>query len=209
MHVHPTIVPGVKKPAPLLVRRELLTNQVADNEIFWKVLNPLELNSPWAQNWKSVVFRGISAEVACVHAAPFDGACAQTRITIRVIGVAVGDGVELLELPPQLSSNVVITNANTGATTKHFFCHIKHPAMPWPLQRCQAERREYDRNSRGTFVAVERGKEIRKIEAAKTGTASTERGGRLSDTRRFTARLAADVIRLPGGVRNRSADDDD
>jgi hypothetical protein len=30
MHVHPIVVPAVKEPAPLLVRKELLTNQVAD-----------------------------------------------------------------------------------------------------------------------------------------------------------------------------------
>jgi hypothetical protein len=50
MHVHPTVVPEVKKPRPVLVSRELLTNQVADGEMFWKVLNPLELNSPCAKN---------------------------------------------------------------------------------------------------------------------------------------------------------------
>jgi hypothetical protein len=32
-HVHPLIVPAVKKPWPSLVRRELLTNQVADDEM--------------------------------------------------------------------------------------------------------------------------------------------------------------------------------
>jgi hypothetical protein len=36
-------------------------------------------------------------------------------------------------------------------------------------------------------------------------TAGIERGGRLSDARLFRARLAADIFRLPGGVRNRSA----
>jgi hypothetical protein len=108
--VHPTVVPEVKKPSPWLVRRELLTNQVAESEMFWKVLTPLELNSPWAKNWKFDVLRGISAVVACVHAVPLD-ACvpdAQIRMTIRVIGVAVGAGVVLVELPPQLSSNIVI-----------------------------------------------------------------------------------------------------
>jgi hypothetical protein len=48
MHVHPATVPAVKKPWPSLKRRELLTNQVADCEMFWKLLIPLELNSPWA-----------------------------------------------------------------------------------------------------------------------------------------------------------------
>jgi hypothetical protein len=108
--------------------------------MFWKVLIPLELNSPCAKNW-TCVLSGISAVVAWVHAA-FDGACAQTRITIRVIGVDVGAGNVVLVLPPQLSSIVVITKASTGATTKHLFCHIKHPAMPWQLQRCQAEPHE-------------------------------------------------------------------
>jgi hypothetical protein len=36
-------------------------------------------------------------------------------------------------------------------------------------------------------------------------TAGIEGGGRLPDARLFTTRLAADIIRLPGGVRNRSA----
>jgi hypothetical protein len=58
----------------------------------------------------------------------------------------VATAVELLELPPQLSRSVVITKASTGATTKHLFCHIKHPAMPWQLQRCQAEPRENEAN---------------------------------------------------------------
>jgi hypothetical protein len=102
------VVPEVKKPSPWLVRSELLTNQVAESEMFWNELTPLELNSPWAKNWRFDVLRGISAVVACVHAAPVDGACAQTRITIRVIGVAVGTGVVLVEPLPQLSSNIVI-----------------------------------------------------------------------------------------------------
>jgi hypothetical protein len=117
--------------------------------MFWKVLIPLELNSPWAYNANELLdISGISAVVACVHAVPLD-ACvpdAQTRITIRVIGVDVGAGAEVLVLPPQLSSSVVITKASTGATTKHFFCHIKHPAMPWALQRCQAEPRKNETN---------------------------------------------------------------
>jgi hypothetical protein len=33
-HVHPLIVPELKKPRPSLVRRELLTNQVAVCEMF-------------------------------------------------------------------------------------------------------------------------------------------------------------------------------
>jgi hypothetical protein len=121
----------------------LSANQVADGEIFWKVLTPFELNSPWAKNW-TWVLSGILAVVACVHAAASDGGVAQMRITIRVIGVEVGAGSVLVELPPQLSSSVVITKTSTGRTTRHLFCdqllcHIKHPAMPWQLWRCQAE----------------------------------------------------------------------
>jgi len=153
MHVHPLTVLEVKKPRPWLVRRELSTNQVAESEMFWKVLTPLELNSPWAKNSKFAVLRGISAVAACVHAAPVDGSCAQTRITIRVIGVAVGTGSGLLEPPPQLSSNVVITKASTGATTKHLLCHIKHPAMPWRLRRCQAEHAKARRSQPEEFAA--------------------------------------------------------
>jgi len=90
--------------------------------------------------------KAVSAVFTCVHWAPFEGACPQIRITIRVIGVDVGAGAELLEVLPQLSSSVVITNPSTGARTKHLFCHIKHPAMPWQLQRCQAESREKPTN---------------------------------------------------------------
>jgi hypothetical protein len=131
------VVPEVKNPSPLLVRSELFTNQAADGEMLLKVLTPLELNWPWAKN-STCVLRRISAVVAWVQAA-FDGASAQTRITIRVIGVDVGTGAVLLVLPPQLSSSVVITKASTGAITKHLFRHIKHPAMPWRLRRCQAK----------------------------------------------------------------------
>ena len=59
MHVQPMVGPEVKKPKPSLVRKELLTNQVAESEMFWKVLTPLELNSPWAKNSKSFVLSGI------------------------------------------------------------------------------------------------------------------------------------------------------
>jgi hypothetical protein len=58
----------------------------------------------------------------------------------------MGDGVEVLELPPQLSSIAVITKASTGATIKHLFGHIEHPAMPWRLQPCQACTRENETN---------------------------------------------------------------
>jgi hypothetical protein len=44
MQVHPIFIPGVKYPAPSLVRRLLLMYQVADSEMFWNVLTPLELN---------------------------------------------------------------------------------------------------------------------------------------------------------------------
>jgi len=44
MHVHPLVVPASKSPLPALKRRELFTNQVADGEIFEKLLTPLELN---------------------------------------------------------------------------------------------------------------------------------------------------------------------
>ena len=85
--------------------------------------------------------------VACVHAAPFDGSCAHIRMTIRVIGVDVGAGGELEEeLLPQLISNAVTTKASTGATTKHLLCHIKHPAMPWQLRRCQEGARRNETN---------------------------------------------------------------
>jgi hypothetical protein len=63
----------VKKPNPWLVMSELLTNQVADCEILLKELTPFELNSPWAKN-SVCVLGGISAVVACVHAAPLEGA---------------------------------------------------------------------------------------------------------------------------------------
>jgi len=124
----------------------LSANQVADCEIFWKVLTPFELNSPWAKN-STWVLSAILAVVACVHAAASDGGVAQMRITIRVIGVEVGTGSVLVELPPQLSSSVVITKTSTGRTTRHLFCnqllcHIKHPAMPWQLWRCQAAPRK-------------------------------------------------------------------
>ncbi len=211
MHVHPLSVPDVKRPAPWLVRRELLTNQVAEPERSWNVLIPFELNCPWAKNAKFFVLSGISAVVSCVHGAPVDGASAQTRITIKVTGVAVGIGVELLELPPQLSSNVAITKASTGATIKHLLCHIKHSPMPWRLRRCQAERAKTKRARPEEFARREsRGKggnrfEIDLWSRSNKRTAGIEGGGRLPDARLFSARLAADVIRLPGGVCNRSA----
>ncbi|HTJ08623.1 MAG TPA: hypothetical protein VL393_02945 [Candidatus Binataceae bacterium] len=65
---------------------------------------------------------------------------------MMVIGVDVAIGAVLLELPPQLSNSVVITKAKNGAITKHLFCHIKHPAMPWRLPRCQEASRENQTN---------------------------------------------------------------
>jgi len=47
--------------------------------------------------------------------------------------------------------------------------------------------------------------ELESLEALGKGTAGIERGGRLSDARLFTARLAADIFRLPGGGSNRNA----
>jgi hypothetical protein len=44
MQEHPTTVPAVKKPPPWLVMSALLTNQVAELEMSWNVLTPLELN---------------------------------------------------------------------------------------------------------------------------------------------------------------------
>jgi hypothetical protein len=146
IHEQPLTGPEVKKPWPLLKRKLLFTNQLADGEILLNELTPLELNSPCAKNWKSAVLRGISADVACVHAAPVDGAWAQTRTAMMVIGVDVAIGAELLEPPPQLSNSVIITKAKNGATTKHLFCHIKHPAMPWRLLRCQEASRENQTN---------------------------------------------------------------
>jgi hypothetical protein len=146
IHVHPTIVRAPKKPPPSLTSSELLMNQVAELETSWKVITPLELNAPWAKSWLFAVCKNISVVPSGVHSATVDGACAQIFIPIKVTGVDVGTGVEVLELPPQLSSSVVITKASTGATTKHLFCHIKHPAMPWQLQCCQAEPRENEAN---------------------------------------------------------------
>jgi len=151
IHVHPATGPALKKPSPSLISSELLTNQVVESEMLWTVMTPLELNAPCAKNWLLEVLRVTSVVVSCVHRPPtnsgvVDGACVQIRIPTRVIGVDVGDGDTVLELPPQLSSSVVTTKASTGATTKHFFCHIKHPAMPWRLRRCQAHSRENQTN---------------------------------------------------------------
>jgi hypothetical protein len=215
-HEHPTTGPAVKKPPPWLVMSELLTNQVADCEISLKVLTPLELNSPWAKNWSLDVPRKTSAVVACVHAAPFDGCCAQIRITIRVIGVEVGTGAEVVELPPQLTSSVVITKTITGAITKHLFCHIKHPAMPWQLRRCQGGHRKNETNVawsrsprwREKTTAVKSpstirnraGEPVRRPVRRKERRASREGGGSPMPACSRPA-FAADIFRLPGGVK--------
>jgi hypothetical protein len=142
--VHPLTAPASKNPPParpgvarLGVRRELFTNQVAEDEMSWKLLTPLELNWPCAKNWLPFVPRKTSKEVACAQEAVVDGACVQIRTATRVIGVEVGTGAVVLVPPPQLSSSVVITKASTGTITKHLVRHIKHPAMPWRLRRCQ------------------------------------------------------------------------
>jgi len=144
--VHPLTAPASKNPPParpgvarLGVRRELFTNQVAEDEMSWKLLTPLELNWPCAKNWLPFVARKTLKEVACAQEAVVDGACVQIRTAIRVIGVVVGIGAVVLVPPPQLSSSVVITKASTGAITKHLVRHIKHPAMPWRLRCCQAK----------------------------------------------------------------------
>lgn len=201
-HEHPTVECELKKPCPSLLRSELLTNQVTDSPMLWNELIPFELNSPWAYKRNELLdIRGISSVVACVQAAPFDGACSQIRNWIRVIGVAVGDGSAVLELPPQLSNSVVITKASTGATTKHLFCHIKHPAMPWQLQRCQAVPKKTKRteNSIRVIAWSAGGRfEIELESRPHKGTAGIERGGRLPDARLFTARLAADINSAAG-----------
>ena len=174
-HEHPTVECELKKPCPSLLRSELLTNQVTDSPMLWNELIPFELNSPCAYKRNELLdIRGISSVVACVQAAPFDGACSQIRNWIRVIGVAVGDGSAVLELPPQLSNSVVITKASTGATTKHLFCHIKHPAMPWQLQRCQAVPKKNEAN--GEFDprdGLERWRPVRD----RAGESSAQRNG--------------------------------
>ncbi len=208
-HEHPTVECELKKPCPSLLRSELLTNQVTDSPMLWNELIPFELNSPWAYKRNELLdIRGISSVVACVQAAPFDGACSQIRNWIRVIGVAVGDGSAVLELPPQLSNSVVITKASTGATTKHLFCHIKHPAMPWQLQRCQAVPKKNEAN--GEFDP----RELKELEAGsrsswrvvrtKERRASREGGGSPMPACSRPA-LRRTSIRLPGGVSNRSA----
>jgi hypothetical protein len=115
----------------------------------------------------------------------------------------VGAGAEVVELLPQLSSSVVITKASTGATTKHFFCHIKHPAMPWALQRCQAEPRENQTNLPWKIDRAERSRFA--IESAKQERRASREGGDSPIPAHSPLRLAADIIRLPGGVGNRSA----
>jgi hypothetical protein len=215
IHEQPLTGPEVKKPWPLLKRKLLFTNQLADGEILLNELTPLELNSPCAKNWKSAVLRGISADVACVHAAPVDGAWAQTRTAMMVIGVDVAIGAELLEPPPQLSNSVIITKAKNGATTKHLFCHIKHPAMPWQLLRCQEASRENQTNlitpgleNRRHATQKKRQADFEnKVDAVgrtKERRASREGGGSPMPACSWSA-LRRTPFRLPGGVSNRSA----
>jgi hypothetical protein len=127
--------------ARLGVRRELFRNHVAEDEMSWKLLTPLELNWPCAKNWLPFEPRKTGKELACAQEALgfVAGFCVQIRTATRVIGVEVGTGGVVLVPPPQLSSSVVITKASTGAITKHLVRHIKHPAMPWRLRRCQAK----------------------------------------------------------------------
>jgi hypothetical protein len=208
-HEHPTVECELKKPCPSLLRSELLTNQVTDSPMLWNEMIPFELNSPWAYKRNELLdIRGISSVVACVQAAPFDGACSQIRNWIRVIGVAVGDGSAVLELPPQLSNSVVITKASTGAKTKHLFCHIKHPAMPWQLRRCQAVPKkneangEFDPRELGALEAGSRSS--CRVVRTKERRASREGGGSPMPACSRPA-LRRTSIRLPGGVSNRSA----
>jgi hypothetical protein len=135
------VAPALKNPPPSLVSRELLTNQVAEDEMSWKLLTPLELNWPWAKNWLPVVLRETISEVFCAQEVLglVTGFCVQMRTAMRVIGVEVGSGGVVLVPPPQLSSSVVITKASTGAIIKHLVRHMKHTAMPWQLRRCQAK----------------------------------------------------------------------
>jgi hypothetical protein len=135
------VAPALKNPPPTLVSRELFTNQLAEEEMSWKLLTPLELNWPCAKNWSPTVLRETVSEVFCAQEALgfVAGFCVQIRTATRVIGVEVGTGGVVLVPPPQLSSSVVITKASTGAITKHLVRHIKHPAMPWRLRRCQAK----------------------------------------------------------------------
>jgi hypothetical protein len=99
---------------------------------------------------------------------------------MMVIGVAVAIGAELLEPPPQLSNSVVITKAKNGATTKHLFCHIKHPAMPWRLLRCQ----EASRENQTTLIA-------RGLENGRPAT-TKKSARRISNLRKFRWMLPAE-----------------
>ena len=192
----------------------MFTNQLADGEILLKELTPLELNSPCANSSKPAVLRGISADVACVHAAPVDGAWAQTRTAMMVIGVDVAIGAVLLEPPPQLSNSDVITKTKNGAITKHLFCHIKHPAMPWRLLRCQGGLRENQTNMIASgwenwrHAIKKSARRISKLRTVncrcrtKERRASWEGGGSPMPACSWSA-LRRTSLRLPGGVSNR------
>src|SRR5689334_7552298 len=152
---------------------------------------PFELNSPWSNSWKFFMLRGISTEVACVHAAPIDGACAQTRITISVVGVEVATGLEVLELLPQLGSSVIIsmTYPSTGTIISSLLCHIEHPAMPWRLRRCQGARAKIERIETEAERRRLVGWPLRRTACWSKRTAGIEGGGRLPDARLFMTRL--------------------
>jgi hypothetical protein len=117
MQEHPAAAPATKDPPPVLVKSELLTNQVAELETSWKLLTPFELNSPWAKNCvgvgdaDGVPGPGICALAGWMHAALVLGGCEQTRIAIKVIGVDVGTAaVELVLLEPQLGKSKAKTS---------------------------------------------------------------------------------------------------
>lgn len=116
---------------------------------------------------------GYSIAVAWLHDAEADGTCWQTRTNTRVTGVAVGIGVGVLEPPPQLMNSTVITKASTGATTRHLFRHMEHPAMARRIRRCQGERRKKAR------ISVRRARDCVMVKdvAGKERRASREGGG--------------------------------
>ena len=133
-----------------------------------------------------------------------------------------GNWRRIVELPPQLSNSVVITKAKNGAITKHLFCHIKHPAMPWRLLRCQGASRENQTNliaparkmahatqkeRRADFETITKLRWMLPAEQ-KERRASREGGGSPMPACSWPA-LRRTSFRLPGGVSNRSASGDD
>jgi len=130
--------------------------------------------------------------------------------------VAVATGAELVELPPQLSSNAVMTKANTGAISKHLFVHIEHQAMPWRLRHCQGAALENSSSfaPRGSFSTRyngwrlprdPQGDSTRNVGPKGERRAPKEGGGSLMPACSWPA-LRRTSIRLPGGACNRSAD---